>query len=319
MFLLIVLIIVGLVLIIKGADILTEGSAALARRFNIPELVIGLTIISVGTSAPELVVSVLSSIEGKGDVAIGNVVGSNIFNVLGILGVASIFSTIRTTRGNITREIPFVLLSSVLLFVLACDTLLTNSPTSELSRIDGGILLLMFVLFMVYTLNVAKRYKSIGKQNDETKQISLLKTSIYIVGGLAGLVYGGSLFLDNAVELATQIGISQHIIAITLMAGGTSLPELAATISAARKGKTQMAIGNVIGSNIFNILFILGIAATISPLSLGGITSIDMGVMLLSAVLFFLSVFILGKFKIFYQDGIMFLSVYVGYIIWLLS
>ncbi len=316
MVLTILLLILGLVLILKGADFLTDGAASVARKFNIPEIVIGLTIVSIGTSAPEFVVSVVSSLEGKGDVAIGNVVGSNLFNSLIILGVASLFSTIRVSRGNITRDVPFVIVASLLMFVLGCDTFLSGAPTSQISRIDGAILVLMFIIFLIYTLQLAKRYGNREKRQDTTP---VWKAWLAILGGLGALIIGGRLFVDNAIELALALGASEHIVAIVLMAGGTSLPELATTIVAARKGNTQMAIGNIIGSNIFNILFVLGVSSLIHPLSLGAITPFDMGYVLLSSLLLFAGMFILGRFKIYYQDGIMFILAYIVYMIVLLG
>lgn len=320
MFLDIILVAVGLLLIVYGAEFLTKGSASLAREFNIPEIIIGLTIVSIGTSAPEFVVSVLSSIEGKGDVAIGNVVGSNIFNTFVILGITSIIAAIKIRRSNVKIEIPFVVFATLMLCILSLDKLLSGSSQSIITRIDGIILVSIFIIFISYTITTTIKHRS--KQETMNRVVLEKKYPIWnillmIILGLAALLFGGNLFMNNAVSLATKFGISNHIIAITLMAGGTSLPELAASISAARKGSTQMAIGNVIGSNIFNSLFVVGVAAIINPLSLGNITAIDMGVLMLSSLMLFASIFYLGKLKIFYQDGIVFLLVYIGYMIWL--
>lgn len=318
----ILLLIIGLALILAGANFLTDGSAALAQRFRVPEFIIGLTIVAVGTSTPELVVSVLSAIAGKSDVAIGNVVGSNIFNVFLILGVCALIRPLPLTAGNIRRDIPFGVATSLLLLVLAMDSWFKAGAVDRIGRLDGILMLVIYLLLMTYTIRATGRTAPAdspadGSQTQKRPMAGWLM-AVMIIGGLAGLIFGGELFLDNATALARRMGISESVIAITLVAGGTSLPELASSVVSLLKGKSDMALGNVIGSNIANILLILGLSATIHPLTMGGITLVDLLVVLLSAVLLFLAAFTFRRRAVDRWEGVLFLVIYAAYIAYLI-
>lgn len=319
----ILLLILGLALILGGANFLTDGSAALAQRFRVPEFIVGLTIVAVGTSTPELVVSVLSAAAGNSDVAIGNVVGSNIFNVFVILGICALIAPLPLTGGNIRRDIPFVTAASVLLLLFTSDRLLGLGQADAIGRIDGIIMLLLYIALIRYTIRAEGR--TAVQATPETAAAgkpqrgkAMWLIVVMIVGGLAGLVFGGELFLRSATAIARALGVSESVIAITLVAGGTSLPELASSVVSLIKGKADMALGNVIGSNIANILLILGLSATINPLTLGGITRIDLLVVLLSSVLLFVSAFTFRRKAVDRWEGFLFLviyTLYIGYLI----
>lgn len=319
----ILLLILGLALILGGANFLTDGSAALAQRFRVPEFIVGLTIVAVGTSTPELVVSVLSAAAGNSDVAIGNVVGSNIFNVFVILGICALIAPLPLTGGNIRRDIPFVTAASVLLLLFTSDRLLGLGQVDAIGRIDGIIMLLLYIALIRYTIRAEGR--TAVQATPETAAAgrpqrgkAMWLIVVMIVGGLAGLVFGGELFLRSATAIARALGVSESVIAITLVAGGTSLPELASSVVSLIKGKADMALGNVIGSNIANILLILGLSATINPLTLGGITRIDLLVVLLSSVLLFVSAFTFRRKAVDRWEGFLFLviyALYIGYLI----
>ncbi|WP_346693737.1 calcium/sodium antiporter [uncultured Alistipes sp.] len=309
----ILLLIVGLGLILAGANFLTDGSAAVAQRLRVPEFIIGLTIVAVGTSTPELVVSVLSAIAGKSDVAIGNIVGSNIFNVFVILGICALIRPLPLTRSTIRRDIPIGMVVSLLLFVLASDALLHLGPTDRLGRGDGILMLILYVALMWYTIRAAGRTEEAPAEGTKAQMAPWL-AAVMIVGGLAGLVFGGELFLDSATALARQLGVSESVIAITLVAGGTSLPELASSVVSLVKGKADMALGNVIGSNIANILLILGLSATINPLTMGGITTTDLAVVILTSLLLFLTAFTFRRRAVDRWEGVIFLVIYALYI-----
>lgn len=317
----ILLLIIGLALILAGANFLTDGSAALAQRFRVPEFIIGLTIVAVGTSTPELVVSVLSAITGKSDVAIGNIVGSNIFNVFLILGVCALIRPLPLTAGNIRRDIPFGVATSLLLLILAMDSWFKAGAVDRLGRLDGILMLVIYLLLMTYTIRATGRTAPADSPVDgsqpQKRPMAGWLMAVMIIGGLAGLIFGGELFLDNATALARRMGISESVIAITLVAGGTSLPELASSIVSLIKGKSDMALGNVIGSNIANILLILGLSATINPLTMGGITLVDLLVVLLSAVLLFLAAFTFRRRAVDRWEGVLFLVIYAAYIAYL--
>ena len=318
----ILLLIIGLALILAGANFLTDGSAALAQRFRVPEFIIGLTIVAVGTSTPELVVSVLSAIAGKSDVAIGNVVGSNIFNVFLILGVCALIRPLPLTAGNIRRDIPFGVATSLLLLILAMDSWFKAGAVDRIGRLDGILMLVIYLLLMTYTIRATGRTAPTDAPADggqtQKRPMAGWLMAVMIVGGLAGLIFGGELFLDNATALARRMGISESVIAITLVAGGTSLPELASSVVSLLKGKSDMALGNVIGSNIANILLILGLSATIHPLTMGGITLVDLLVVLLSAVLLFLAAFTFRRRAVDRWEGVLFLVIYAAYIAYLI-
>ena len=302
----IIIIVLGVAMVLKGADFLTEGAAALARRVNIPEIVIGLTIVAAGTSAPELFVSLVSALKGTPDLAVGNVVGSNTMNCMLIVGCAAIVAPMTISRSTVKKDIPFAVGASVLLMLLALNNFL--------GRFDGILLLMGFALFMVYSLRQAKNGQ--GDTPTEGKQINPWLSALFIVLGLVGLVIGSNLFVDHASNLALSLGISEGVVGLTVVAGGTSLPELATSVVAARKGQSAIAIGNVIGSNVFNILLILGLTATISPLQIEGITTIDMAVMLISVALVWL--FSFTRLKVERWEGAFLLIGYLAYLTWLI-
>lgn len=312
------LLILGLALILGGANFLTDGSAALAQRFCVPEFIVGLTIVAVGTSTPELVVSVLSAAAGNSDVAIGNIVGSNIFNVFLILGVCALIAPLPLTGGNIRRDLPFLTAVSVLLLLLTSDHLLGLGEVDAIGRIDGIVMLLLYIALIRYTIRAERRTAAQATQTTQTEKPqrsrSLWLIVVMIAGGLAGLIFGGELFLDSASAIARALGVSESVIAITLVAGGTSLPELASSVVSLLKGKSEMALGNVIGSNIANILLILGLSATIHPLTLGGITRIDLLTVLLSSVLLFVTAFTFRRKAVDRWEGAIFLVIYALYI-----
>ena len=303
----IIIIIIGVAMVLKGADFLTEGAAALARRVNIPEIVIGLTIVAAGTSAPELFVSLVSALKGTPDLAVGNVVGSNTMNCMLIVGCAAMVAPMTISRSTVKKDIPFAVGASILLMLLALNNFL--------GRFDGILLLAGFVSFMVYSLRQAKNGQ--GDATTEEKQQNPWLSVLYIVLGLVGLVIGSNLFVDHASSLALALGISEGVVGLTVVAGGTSLPELATSVVAARKGQSAIAIGNVIGSNVFNILLILGLTATISPLQIEGITTIDMAVMLLSVILVWL--FSRTRYTVERWEGGLLLVIYIGYLVWLIT
>ena len=309
----VILLIVGLVLILVGANYLTDGSAALARRFNISEFIVGLTIVAIGTSTPELVVSVISALHGSGEMAIGNVTGSNLFNGLLILGISTLIRPVPLTSDNIKKDIPLGILASIVLLVVCCDVLLGSDLRNNIGRDEGIILLLLFVVFISYTIFSAKA-PEVEEAAEEQKPMPIWLMLIMIVGGLAGLVFGGNLFQTSAVEVARALGVSESMIAITLLAGGTSLPELAASVVSAVKGKAEMAMGNVLGSNISNIFLVLGASATITPLSLGGITMVDLLAVLGASILLWITAFSFKRNKIDRPEAVILIVAYIAYI-----
>lgn len=280
--------VIGLLLIMKGADWLTDGASSIARKFNISTLVIGLTIVAFGTSAPELVVSSMASISGETDIAIGNVVGSNIFNVLAIMGITALIAPVPVKGNNIKYEVPLAILASVAVFVMASDALFNGGGANIITRGEGVILLCFFLIFLAYTFAIARNGVDAEGQA-EVKQMPMWKSILLFLVGLGCLVFGGDTMVDGASGIAEFLGVSQSIIALTIVSAGTSFPELVTSIVAARKGDTDMAMGNVVGSNIFNIFLILGTAATISPLSGGSITMVDYGLLLFSIVALWLA------------------------------
>lgn len=342
----ILLLLLGLGLILAGANFLTDGSAALAKRFRISEFVIGLTIVAVGTSTPELVVSVLSAIGGQSDVAIGNVVGSNIFNVFVILGLCALVRPLPLSRGNIRRDIPIGVGASLLLLAF---TLLPPPVWGHLDRIgrsEGIVMLLLYIGLTVWMVRQANRSAALLKPEPYTatgtsaagtaqrqsmgeagtphpvgapKERAPWLLAVMILGGLAGLVVGGELFLRSAIRIARHLGVAESVIAITLVAGGTSLPELASSLVSVIKGKPDMALGNIVGSNIANILLILGLSATIRPLVPGGITLTDILMAVLGSLLLLLTAFTFRRRVIDRWEGALFLALYGGYLWWLLA
>lgn len=309
----------GLVLILAGANYLTDGSVALAERFRVPGFLIGLTIVAVGTSTPELVVSVLSAIGGQSDVAIGNVVGSNIFNVFVILGVCALIRPVPLTAGNIRRDIPFGVLVSLLLLALAQDSLLCKGAADRIGRLDGAAMLALYILLMWYTIRKTKRPEATAPTEGSKAPMAAWLTAVMIVGGLAGLVFGGEMFLRSATSIARSLGVSESVIAITLVAGGTSLPELASSVVSVVKGRPDIALGNVVGSNIANILLILGLCSTVVPLTPGGIDAVTLGAVVLSSLLLFAAAFTFRRRALDRWEGVLFLAIYSAYLWWLLA
>lgn len=321
----ILLALLGVFFVLQGADKLTDGAVDLARRFSIPEMVIGLTVVAFGTSLPEFIVSLMASLDGAAAMGIGNVLGSNLFNTLMIVGVTSAISPIAVQKSTIYKDIPFSLLACVVLTALTLDHVFVHpGVTDQLNRSDGIALLGFFAVFMAYTFAISHPATSVSPNANETPdtlpvssastipQLPTWKVSLFIVGGLAGLIIGGEMFVRGASGIARGLGVSEAVIGLTLVAGGTSLPELATSIMAARKGQSGIAIGNVIGSNLFNIFWILGFCSCISPMPADGITTVDFAVLILSAILFWL--FSRTQHLIRRWEGIFHIVVYCCYI-----
>ncbi len=311
--------VIGAVLVLIGADKLTDGSVGVARRFHIPELVIGLTIVAFGTSLPEFVVSLLASINHAPAMSIGNIVGSNLFNTLMIVGCSALMCPIVVSKGTVSKDIPLSVLASVVLPALALDTLISQSGGGDvLSRGDGIVLLGFFVIFMAYTFSLAKGNGAIEPAAGDAKEVMAgWRIALYIVIGLAGLIVGGELFVNGATGIARSLGVSEAVIGLTLVAGGTSLPELATSVIAARKGQSAMAIGNVVGSNLFNIFWILGCCACVTPLPVEGIVWTDFAVLLAANVLFW--IFARTSHRVVRLEGAVLVACYVAYIAYLIS
>lgn len=310
------LFIIGFVLLIKGADLLVTGSASVAKKLNISSLVIGLTIVAFGTSAPEFVVNIFASIEGNTEIAIGNVLGSNIANVLLILGISAMIYPLATKKNTVWKEIPLSLLAALILAIMANDTLIDGALYSGLTRIDGMVLLAFFVIFMYYTFGIAK----VSGTADESqfKQLSYPKSIAYIVLGLSGLVLGGKWIVDGAVKIAGLFDISESLIGLTVVAVGTSLPELATSAVAAYKKQSDIAIGNIVGSNIFNIFFILGSSAVVRPLPFSRSSDSDMMMSILSGLVLFVFMFIGKKHTIQRWQGVLLIFMYILYVTYLI-
>ena len=310
-------IVAGLVLILVGSDWLVEGASGVARKYGISEFIIGMTIVGIGTSMPELVSSLISAIQGHGDMALGNVTGSNICNILLILGVTALISPIKYTRSNIRKDIPFAILVSLFLMVMLYNSfgLFGEMGTPGISRVDALYLLSIFAVFMIDSFKSAKN----GAEEEEAsvKPMPMGKAIIFILLGLAGLIFGGRVFVDHTVSIAERFHVSEAFISITLMAVGTSLPELATCAVAAMKGKNQLALGNVIGSNIFNITLIIGTSAAISPFEIQSISTVDMGMVIVVVVLLWLAAFTFKKKKLDRVEGVIFLLAYIAYITYL--
>lgn len=298
--------VVALTLIVVGAMLLTDGSVALARRMHIPEFIVGLTVVAVGTSMPEMAVSMISAVEGYGDMAIGNVVGSNIANTLLILGVCAIFSPILFTKSNVRRDVPMNLGVSLVL-------LLVTYTSAAINRIEGILLLVAYVAMILYSIRNDRKGMA-ESEDDGEKEMSGLRILVWIIAGLAGLIYGGDLFVGSATNIAKAWGVSEAVIAISLVAVGTSLPELAASLASIFKGSPSIALGNIIGSNIANILLILGTCSTVTPLVMNGVSMTDIYVVVATAVMLLLSALFVGDKRITRIEGLLFLVVYIVYI-----
>lgn len=309
------LLIAGFVLLIKGADLLVDGSASIARKMKVSDISIGLTIVAFGTSMPELVVNIFASLQDTPEIAIGNILGSNIANILLILGICSIIYPLTVKKNTVWKEIPFSLLAAIVLGVLASDALIDGRNFSELSRGDGFILIGFFIIFMYYIVSISKDV-DLGIETD-VKEMATGKSTLFILGGLAGLVIGGKLIVDSAVEISMSLGLSQSFIGLTVVAVGTSLPELATSAVAAYKKNVDIAVGNIVGSNIFNIFWILGVSSLIKPLPFNPASIYDLGMTIMASILLFLFLFVGRKHQIDKFKGIIFVLIYIGYIVFL--
>lgn len=306
----ILLLLVGLAAVVIGADILVDGSSAIARRFGISEFVIGLTIVGFGTSCPELVVSLTGAIEGNSAIALGNVVGSNIFNTFLILGISAIILPIGITKQNKRMDLPLSIIVTAMFAYFILD--------GEISRIDAGIMLLVFAAYLLYCFKFTPRSEEEQPDGNSIKS-KLPVAIILVISGLAALIIGGRLFVDKAVIIAKLLGVSDKFIAITILAGGTSLPELATSVVAAAKGKDQLALGNIIGSNIFNILLILGVTALVAPLQAGSIVAVDLAMLMLCPIVLFIWTYTGNKSTIDRWEGAVMLTIFALYYIYLFA
>lgn len=301
-------ILVGIVLVLWGADRLTDGAVAVAEKMKMPQIVIGLTIVAMGTSMPEFCVSLVSALKGTTDLAVGNIVGSNIFNTLLIVGVSAWVAPMIILKSTVRKDIPFALFASVILLVMCLD--------GNISRLDAGILFVLFLVFMYVTLKGAKTKDDdtaakTDSIEDNKKPMAAWLSIVWIIVGLACLIGGSNLFVEGVTKVAEHIGVSEAVIGLTIVAGGTSLPELATSVVSARKGNSGIAIGNVLGSNVFNILAILGVTGVITPMHLQGITMLDLSMMVFSTLLVWL--FSFTKYKIARWEGIVLTIVFIGY------
>ena len=311
----ILILLAGLLLILFGANFLVDGSSSIAKKLGLSEFVIGLTVVGIGTSTPEMVVSFMSSFQGKADMAIGNIVGSNIFNTAMILGVTALIAPLTITRSNLRKDIPLNIIVTILLIALGMNFTITGLGKDQLSRIDGAILLGIFVWYLWSSF----RSDSADDEDEPIKQHSIAISILMITGGLAGLIFGGRLFVNSATEIARMFGVSDKFIAITVMAAGTSMPELATCVVAAIKGRGQLALGNILGSNISNILLILGGSAIISPLSFTGMTMADLGTVLGCSLFILLSAWLFKKKSLDRVEGAVLLLIEAGYMWYLIS
>ena len=318
MFLTVLMLVLGLCLILAGANFMTDGAVAIAKRFGMSDFLIGLTVVAMMTSAPELVVSITGAVNASPEMAIGNIVGSNIFNILVIIGLTAIISPITVARGVLVNEIPLVILSSVVLLIMGCAPWLDGGPMT-VTRVDGLLLLVFFAIFMRYTIASAKRTPETNTDTntDTKKSMPLWRALLITIGGLACLILGGQWFVDSASAIARSLGWSEGLIGLTILAAGTSLPELATSLVAAAKGHSDLCVGNVIGSNIFNIFLVLGCTATVLPLSFGSIGLFDLTVLTAASLLFW----IFGRYyrnrTITRPEGALLLLCYVAYITYL--
>ena len=304
------LLILGFVLLIKGADVFVEGSSSIASRFHIPSMIIGLTIVAMGTSLPECAVSVTASLAGNNALAVANVVGSNIFNLMIVCGASALFVPLTVTKDTLKKEFPYSILCAILLAVLGFHEMV-------LGRIDGIIFLVLFVLYIIYMILSAKKaIDSYQETNEDIKLIPLWKSIVFIIGGAIAIKYGGDFVVNSASYIASTFGMSQNLIGLTIVALGTSLPELVTSLVAAKKGEVDMALGNVIGSNIFNILLVLGVAVAISPIAFILENIIDIAILTIFS--FIVLYFGLTKSKIEKKEGIIMLLLYTLYLLYII-
>lgn len=310
------LLIVGLALVVLGADFLVDGASSIAKKFRVSDFVIGLTIVGMGTSAPEMVVSFIGALQGNGDIAIGNVVGSNIFNVFMILGATALILPMNITPMNRKKDIPLNIAITLIFIALGMSRTLFGIGDDVLGRLDGAILLVLFAayIYMCFRFDTANQTES----NENEKVIKPTLAAVLIVAGLAGLVFGGRMFVNSATSIAKMLNVSDKLIAITILAGGTSMPELVTCIVAAFKKKGQLALGNILGSNVFNILLILGGSALIHPLSMAGMSYVDLGALLLSSLVIWASIHTNKKNQLDRADGLFLLLLEAAYMTFLI-
>lgn len=311
------LFIIGFIFLIKGADLLVGGATSLAQRLRISSMIIGLTVVAFGTSVPELLVNVYASFQGATEITIGNILGSNIANILLILGISAIIRPLNVTSETVWKQIPLTLLAAVVLGFLANDALIDNTETSSVGRIDGLVLLTCFAIFMYYVVERARSQRS-ESEAIESETGSLKKTLFVIIIGLAGLNLGAKWIVDGAIKLAEALGASEVLIGLTIIAFGTSLPELTTSAIAAYRKNADLSVGNIVGSNVFNTFFILGISSLIRPISFRSAINVDIGMTILSSLLLFIAMFTGRKRNLLERwEGIFFLTLYVGYIVFL--
>ncbi len=310
------LLLVGFIFLIVGADWLVGGSSSIAKRLGVSDMVIGLTIVSLGTSAPELLVNVMASLQGSGDIGIGNILGSNISNILLILGISAMIYPLKVQRNTTWKEIPLNMIAAITLFIMTNDLLIDGASESILSRNDGLILMIFFLLFMNYALGLAKAGKE--KVDKITSRHTISKAIFLTIAGMIGLALGGRWVVDGAVAIAQNFGLSEALIGLTIVAVGTSLPELATSAVAAYKKNTDIAIGNVVGSNLFNVFWVLGFSAVIKPLPFNAMINADILVFLAATILLFLVSFTKNKYQIDRYQGALFVFVYIVYIAFLI-
>lgn len=312
-----ILFIIGLVLLIKGASWLVDGASSIAKKLNISAIVIGLTIVAFGTSTPELIVNIYATIEGNTEIAIGNILGSNIVNIFFILGVSALIHPLLSKKNTVWKEIPLSLLAAVLVGFMANDILIDGAKSSMLSRIDGLVLISFFIIFLYYTFGIAKVQ---GEASDEDiKEFSYPKSILFIVVGLVGLTVGGKWIVDGAVKIAESFNVSQSLIGLTIVAIGTSLPELATSAMAAYKKQSDIAIGNVVGSNIFNIFWILGFSAVLKPLPFSEKSQIDVLMTIFASLVLFILLMVGKRHVIEKWQGVLMILIYIGYLVFLIS
>lgn len=310
------LLIVGLALVVLGADFLVDGASSIAKKFGVSDFVIGLTIVGMGTSAPEMVVSFIGALQGNGDIAIGNVIGSNIFNVFMILGATALILPMNITPMNRKKDIPLNIAITLIFIALGMSRTLFGIGDDVLGRLDGAILLVLFAayIYMCFRFDTANQTES----NENEKVIKPTLAAVLIVAGLAGLVFGGRMFVNSATSIAKMLNVSDKLIAITILAGGTSMPELVTCIVAAFKKKGQLALGNILGSNVFNILLILGGSALLHPLSMTGMSYVDLGALLLSSLVIWASIHTNKKNQLDRADGLLLLLLEAAYMTFLI-
>jgi len=311
------LFLVGFVVLIKGADFLVEGASSIAKKFKISNLVIGLTIVAFGTSAPELVVNIIAALEGKTELAFGNILGSNIANILLILGVSATICALTVKRNTVWIEIPLCLLAVLVVSAMANDALIDRVNLSIISRSEGLVLIGFFFVFLYYTINIARSNE--GEIVEAVDQYSTTRSIIMVIIGLTGLILGGNWIVQGAVKMALTLGLSETLIGLTIVSVGTSLPELATSAMAAYRKESDIAIGNVVGSNIFNIFWILAISSILKPIELQPANNFDISALIFSNLLLFACLFIGKRHILDRWQGVMFLFVYAGYIAYLIK